>query len=268
MSLAQYLKQFMIHDKDLPVTHHSIGNVDLNVYPGKYHIPDDKLNEFYKIYKEYVFQEKKQAYLTEKQIENGKILFDLDFRYPNHVQEKQYSKKHVIDFIKMTLEGLCDIYQQVQSNHIEFYVFEKDNVKTLENVTRDGIHIMLNVQADFATKMILRDYLIQHISEIWDFELENTWENVFDECTMKGHINWQLYGSQKPGNEGYKLKYIFDSYHDETNMIHIDEVDTMKINFDEYFPKFCARNTNGLHKFRLQEKYIEKHQKYSLQINK
>ena len=194
----------------------------------------------------------------------------MDFRYPLEVEERQHSKDHVIDFIQMAMEGLCDIYQSVESKHIQFYIFEKDNVNICEdkNVTKDGIHIILNISTDFATKMILRDYLIENIGEIWDLELKNTWEEVIDEGVMKGHSNWQLYGSQKPGHECYKLKYIFDSYHDETNMLHIDEIETMKIDFDEYFPKFCVRNVEGLHKFRLQDKYIEKHQKYSSQTSK
>ena len=39
--------------------------------------------------------------------------------------------------------------------------------------------------------------------------MKNTWEEVIDEGVMKGHVNWQLYGSQKPGKECYKLKYIW-----------------------------------------------------------
>jgi P4 family phage/plasmid primase-like protien len=267
MSLDQYLKKFMVpnDDKTTPITHTKIGSHELNVYGGKYHIPDDKTNEFYKAYKKHVFQEKKQAYLTEKQLENGKILIDLDFRYSMEVETRQHSKDHIIDFIQMTMEGLCDIYQNVNSNHIEFYIFEKDNVNFCEdkNVTKDGIHIILNVAADFATKIFLREYLVEHIGEIWDLEIKNTWEQVVDEGVMRGHVNWQLFGSQKPGNECYKLKYIFDSYQDE-----IEEIDVMKIDFDEYFPKFCARNTDGLNKFRLQDKYIEKHEKYLTQTSK
>ena len=47
MSLDQYLKKFKIEDKTLPSTHTKIGNNDLSVYGGNYHIPDDKMNEFY-----------------------------------------------------------------------------------------------------------------------------------------------------------------------------------------------------------------------------
>ena len=57
MSLHQYLKKFKI-DGTLSSTHTQIPCHELEVYGGNYHIPDDKMNEFYKVYKKYVFQEK------------------------------------------------------------------------------------------------------------------------------------------------------------------------------------------------------------------
>ena len=272
MSLDKFLSKYFVTDKSLPITNTKIAKKELGVKGGSYHIPNDKLSEFYKVYKKYVFQEKNQAYLTEVQLEKGKILIDLDFRYPVEIEERQHTKDHIIDFIQMTMEGLCDIYQNIESKKIEFYIFEKDNVNLDDDrYTKDGIHIILNVESDFPTKMILRDYLVEHIGDIWDLDdlgLKNTWDQVIDDGVIKGNAPWQLYGSQKPGHECYKLKYIFNSYYDETNMLNIDDIEVMKINFDEYFPKFCARNVDGLHKFRLQDKHIEKHEEYSNKTSK
>ena len=39
--------------------------------------------------------------------------------------------------------------------------------------------------------------------------LQNTWDEVLDEGITKGTTNWQLYGSRKPGNESYMLKYHY-----------------------------------------------------------
>ena len=144
-----------------------------------------------------MYLRKKQAYLTEKQHEVGKIVIDLDFRYDG-IEERQHTKDHVSDFVVMVFEGLNELFYNIIDKNIEFYVFEKDNINPCENVTKDGIHMIINVECDFATKMILRNYLLENIDDIWDnSNMKNSWEEVIDEGVMKGHVN-QLYGSQKP----------------------------------------------------------------------
>ena len=51
MSLDQFLKKFIVSEKGAPVNYTKIGDRDLNVYGNKYFIPEDKTNEFYKVYK-------------------------------------------------------------------------------------------------------------------------------------------------------------------------------------------------------------------------
>ena len=263
MSLDQFLKKFIVSEKGAPVNYTKIGDRDLNVYGNKYYIPEDKTNEFYKAYKNHVFKQKKQAYLTEKQLDVGKILIDLDFRYDVSVEERQHTKDHIYDFIIMTIEGFSDLFDNIQNKNIEFYVFEKDNINPCENITKDGIHMIINVECDFATKMIFRNYLLENIGDIWDNDnMKNTWEEVIDEGVMKGHVNWQLYGSQKPGKECYKLKYIWEVNVDENDEITTNEINPQLINFDNYFPKFCARNKTNLHSFQLKEKYANIYEKF------
>lgn len=263
MSLDQCLKKFVVSEKGAPVNYTKIGDKDLNVYGNKYFIPEDKTNEFYKAYKKHVFRDKKQAYLTEKQHEVGKIVIDLDFRYDVSVDERQHTKDHVSDFVIMVFEGVNELFHNIVNKNIEFYVFEKDNVNPCEDVTKDGIHIIMNVECDFATKMVLRDYMLNNIDDIWDnSNMKNTWNEVIDEGVMKGHVNWQLYGSQKPGKECYKLKYIWNITLDETGEITMEEVKTHLIDFDKYFPRFCARNKNDLHSFQLKEDYKDIYEKY------
>ena len=92
--------------------------------------------------------------------------------------------------------------------------------------TKDGIHIIINIITDFATKMILRNYIIQNIVDIWDdLPITNTWNDVVDESVMKGHANWQLYGSKKPGNKPYKLKYIYNTEIHDNDEISVIEID-------------------------------------------
>ena len=189
----------------------------------------------------------------------------MDLRYDIDVQERQHTKEHIDDFIELCMNGICDTFQSVQGKVIEFYVFEKENVNECfdKNITKDGIHIIINIECDFATKMIFRDYIIKNIDDIWsDLGNTNDWNSVVDEGVMKGHVNWQLYGSRKPGHESYQLKYIQQCEIQEDEGMEISEVDVRYINFDEYFPRFCARNKYNLHNFRLNETCLDIYEKY------
>ena len=87
----------------------------------------------------------------------------------------------------------------------------------LEKITKDGIHIMIDLQMDMVSKILLRNMLIKEMPDIWDdLKISNTWDEVFDDAVMKGHANWQMFGSRKPGNEDYKLKYMFACEYNET----------------------------------------------------
>ena len=70
MNLEKVLKGCITNDKSL-VNYTKIGNQQLNIFGNKYFIPDDTIKAFYTQYKKYVFQENKDAYLTEKQLETG-----------------------------------------------------------------------------------------------------------------------------------------------------------------------------------------------------
>ena len=269
MALDAFLKKFVVSEKGSPCNYTKIGDRELGVFGNKYFIPDDKVDEFYKVYRKHVFEEKKEAYLTEKQHDIGKVVIDLDFRYAPEIEKKQHSKDHIIDFVELMVNAFCDTFTTIEGNKLEFYVFEKDHVNLCDDITKDGIHIITNVECDFATKMIIRDYVVDNIGDIWDdvLPIKNEWKDVVDESVMKGHANWQLYGSQKPGKEMYKLKYIIEMNVDESGEIAFQEVDVKKINFDKYFPMFCARTKHSLLNFRLDENKKEVYERYQNQVS-
>jgi len=219
-----------------------IGNPKFSITGGSYCIPLDQLAEFYELYKRHVFVEGKQAYLTEKQLENGPIVIDIDFRYSVEVEERQHTVEHVTRFILLVL----DCINKVRINNgkeLSCYVFERENVNCQEKLTKDGIHMLINLEMDVITKIILRKMILQEIGEIWsDLKIINTWDDVMDEGVMKTYSNWQLFGSRKPGHEDYKLKYIFAcNYATEWSLTESKVTqEWIMANFD----KLAARNTN------------------------
>ena len=263
MTLDKVLKSCITNDKTL-VNHTKIGNPSLNIFGGKYYIPEDTIKSFYEQYKKHVFQDKKDAYFTEKQLEKGKILIDLDFRYDKSVNEKQHTQEHIEDMIEMILNGFSELFQDIQERTISFFVFEKQSVNQCEDKTKDGIHIMINILCDVATKRILRDYMISQLPDIWDdLPITNTWNDVVDEGVMKASVNWQLYGSKKPGNEPYKLKSIYETKISKDQSLDIKPLDIAKLNFDTLFPQLCARDTTHCYQsFALHESFHRQHAEY------
>jgi P4 family phage/plasmid primase-like protien len=221
-------------------THTKIGAPKLNISGGSYFIPEEEEENFYKIYKQHVFTERKQAYITEKQLSEGQILIDVDFRYNVDIEEKQHTKNHIIDLINCILE----IINQIKQNNgtlLHCYVFEKDNVNMEEKQTKDGIHLMIDLKMDYTCKAILRNKLIEEMKVIWsDLPITNEFSDVFDGAVMKGSSNWQMFGSRKPGNEDYKIKYVFECGYKEGWNIEEKKINLVWVL--ENFNKLLARN--------------------------
>jgi P4 family phage/plasmid primase-like protien len=242
MSLDNFLKSVMTKSGEQH-THTKIGDKNLNIMGGSYSIPLEKMDEFYRIYKKHVFQEGKFAFLTEKQMEEGPILIDVDFRYTCDVDTKQHNINHVCQLLDCILEGIKNIKMLTDNKTIECYVFEKENVNMLEDKTKDGIHLLINLKMDYKCKLLLRKHLLKEMPEIWnDLPIQNSWQDVFDESVVKGYSNWQLYGSRKPGNESYQLKHRFVCmYNNEWN---IKESPVTHDWIVSNFIKLTARNTD------------------------
>ena len=90
---------------------------------------------------------------------------------------------------------------------------EKPNVNQQldKNVTKDGIHMIIGIQMDNTQQTMLREKILKEIGDIWELPLTNDWNAVLDEGISRGHTNWQMYGSRKPGNQAYELKYYYGS---------------------------------------------------------
>ena len=142
-----------------------------------------------------MFENHKEAYIVERQLDNGKIAIDLDFRYDSSITEKQHTNDHITDFIELCMNGFNDLFEDLNNKPISFYIFEKENVNCLDTVTKDGIHVIINIVADISTKLLFRKYILENIEDVWnDLPLENDWDSVVDEAVMKGNAGWQLYG--------------------------------------------------------------------------
>ena len=193
------------------ITHTRIGSPDLNIYGGSFNISADELPLFYKLYYEHVFVKGRKEYLTEKQLNGaGPLLVDFDFRYDISVMKRQHTSEHIQDMIQLYLEELKEFFVFDESRPFPIFVMEKPTVNRVvdKNLTKDGVHMIIGIQMDNTLQLMLRERILKKLVDVWELPLTNTWEDVLDEGISKGCVNWQMYGSQKPGHDAYKLSYF------------------------------------------------------------
>ena len=227
------------------ITHTRIPDKNLNIFAGSYVIPKEELPTFYSLYYSHIFEKKQKEYLTEKQLEkDGPIVIDFDFRYNHGVTERQHTLSHITDIMGAYMDELKQFYTFVSSKAIPIYIFEKPNVNRLQDgsLTKDGIHMIIGLKSDHIIQTMLRDKMLNLLPEYIDLPLINTWESVLDEGISKGHTNWQLFGSRKPGNEAYELTHYFVATYDPNDQnFELDEQDIKLFNLKQNFEKLSVQ---------------------------
>ena len=261
-SLNAFLKKRK-RKKDGEYTHTRIGNVSLGIYGGSYFIPTSDRDEFYKLYFKHVFEDKKPEYLTETQNkeEGGPLLVDLDLRYPIEIKERQYKESDISDIVDLYAESLQELLDIEEELVFTIFVFEKDEVNVLEEVTKDGIHLVCGLSMKHNLQMILRDIVMaKEKNETHIFKnigCVNKIDDIFDECISSGRNNWQLWGSMKPNCKPYKLKYAY-RIDLEGNDYDKESIDIDALTPKELLPVISAQNTMFPKVTNIKEKYKEK----------
>lgn len=229
-------------------THQRIGNKELGIYGGSYCIPDEKMDEFNKLYYESIIVNGNKEYLTERQLKNDQspILVDLDLKYNPEIIGRQHTDDDIMTIIETFL---MEIKKCVELDETPFpvYVFHKENInKSSDECTKDGIHIIFGIQMNHDVQAILRNGIIKTLPDKLDLQCINKWENIIDNAISSGSSPWQLYGSRKPGFEAYKIdKYcLFQYKNDEFSLEECKSNNEIRMNLD-LFTKICARYKNN-----------------------
>ena len=231
-------------------TNTRIGNKSAGIFGGSYYISEDEYSEFLNLYYEEVFVQKKQEYLTEKQLDKeGPILIDIDLNFALDLPGRVYTDDHINDLLNNYLGNLKNIYQFDEDVTFPIYVFEKSNVKRVpeKNKTKDGIHIIIGIKSDRITQQILRKRMVTEIKDMWEgeFDITNTWDDVLDNCISSGSSNWQMYGSTKPTFEPYVLSKVYNVvYNSDDNDLDLKTVPLNKFDLKRNFEKLSARYKN------------------------
>jgi P4 family phage/plasmid primase-like protien len=226
-------------------THTRIGNKEFNVFGGSYLINNDEEETFYKAYYEKVFTNKKQEYLTEKQIENGVLAIDLDLHYSNDVELRQHNKDFVDTLMQYYVNNLKKYFDFNSNDTFKIYVMERIEPCLFDDKTKDGLHIIFGLNLNRRSQIDLRNRMIKQKEVIQLFDtlpLINNLDGVFDEGITKGCVNWNLYGSRKPSFKQYLLTYLYECVFTDNNEYELENID-FEMNY-ELFKELIVRNTN------------------------
>ena len=286
--LSVFLKQYSAkgenNPNNYPPTHTRIGDKEGKIFGGSYYIPPEKLSSFYELYCDHIFNKKKMEFLTEKQLEgNGPILIDFDFKYSYEVTVRLHTPENIQDLIILYLEELKNFFVFQEGVSFNVFILEKPNINRVadKNITKDGIHIVIGIQMDHIMQIMLRENILKKIADIFEnLPLTNSWESILDEGITKGSVNWQLFGSRKPGNEAYNLtQHYVISYDKNDGEFSMDEKEVKKFNVFENFASLTAQNTEnpkfeinpkimGLYKQRVEMKNNKTKFSTNIKINK
>ncbi len=216
--LTNYLANFKA-EKNGNFTHTRIGDKKLNIYAGTYNIPNENHLEFMELYYNWVIVAGNDEYLTEKQDRTeGVIALDFDFRYDPSIKSRQHTEDHILDMLCLYMNKLAELCDIDCNTTISAYVMNKPNPNCLNDKTKDGIHIIIDAKLDRNAQKIMRLMLLEELKSLWgDLPITNDWSDVVDEGVVNGSVNWQLYGSNKPHNEKYKLTSKYDFIYEEDN---------------------------------------------------
>jgi hypothetical protein len=212
-------------------THTRIPDKDLNIYGGNYSFNNE--DDFYKGLYDFVFRQNKKEYLTEKQLENGTFVIDLDFRYSYDVKTRQHTKDNIEDIVYLFINTVKKYVQF--DNSFRCYVMQKPNVNRLADgsKTKDGIHLLYTFELNDTIKQVVRKDVIKEIPDvIKNLPLINSWEDVIDEGVIKRSCNWNIYGCSKPANERYEIIDIYEFELDKTDNELMTTKPTFNLDFD------------------------------------
>jgi P4 family phage/plasmid primase-like protien len=200
---------------------------------GSYLIPLDKLDEFHELYAKELETGKKLYFLEapRRDIDYGYVKVDFDFRYPLETPNRQYTKTHVKNIVKV-YRDLIKKYFVTDEADLTCYVTERSEPvkRDNENTIGDGFHLLFTVGLPYSFQHVLRNMVIEKIVKdkiIDDIKTLNSIQDVIDKSVVESN-NWFVYGSRKLNKEPYLLTMELDNINDEQDLDKWSMTDLVK----------------------------------------
>lgn len=214
-----------------------------------YTIPDEKMDEFYRLYCNYV-NINGPLTITEKMTRIGPLRVDLDFLYDGRVEDHKHTQAMTISFVKaymaeaaryIDIKDVTDVYVMEKSEPT-FYPGKKES--------KSGIHLVVpEVRVNRNVELAIRNTLLPKMDDFFPgLGLKKDWRETYDKSPLNHTSWWALLGSKKPAGDGatpqpYQLKYSIEWDPNDT-AVAIDEEVNREIK-PENIRKFSIRSANN-----------------------
>jgi P4 family phage/plasmid primase-like protien len=181
-----------------------------------YTIPDEKMDEFYRLYCNHV-NNNGPLTITEKMTRIGPLRVDLDFLYDGQVEDHKHTQAMTISFVKaymaeaaryIDIKDVTDVYV-MEKPEPTFYPGKKES--------KSGIHLVVpDVRSNKNVELAIRNALMPKMDEFFPgLEMKKDWRETYDKSPLNHTSWWALLGSKKPAGEGatpqpYQLKYSIE----------------------------------------------------------
>lgn len=234
-NLYNFLNIYRLNEKSIKPTHTSMGS-----FLGSFNIPDNKMDEFYKLYKK-VIKANQIPNLLEVHLDYGPIIIDLDFKYTlksSTILTRIYTYEDIKIVLELYNKTICN-FLSINDDNFKVFLLEKSKPKIIvrndSNNTiqyKDGVHIIYpeicvfnKIQLLFrelVLNKIIEDKLLDHLT------LDNNMDDVFDRAVIERN-NWLLYGSGKDSNTDnlYKLSKTYNFELDEIEDDEEEDIDDL-----------------------------------------
>ena len=208
--LQKFLEAHRAETKSGLETHQLFGHGVL------YSIPDEKMDEFYRLYCNYVANNGPLT-ITEKMTRIGPLRVDLDFLYDGHVEDHKHTRAMTISFVKAYM---AEAARYVEIPEItDVFVMEKPEPTFYpgKKESKSGIHLVVpEVRVNRNIELAIRNTLLPKMDEFFPgLDMKKDWRETYDKSPLNHTSWWALLGSKKPAGEGatpqpYQLQYSIE----------------------------------------------------------
>jgi len=149
-----------------------------------------------------------KEYLTQKTKEYGPIISDIDIYYQDSTITKIYPPEFVTTISQIYI-NVVKKYVNTDENNIQVFILEKDHVPFINNLYKDGIHLMMPyICLTQENQYFIRERVIEEVAKLNIFDNRNL-DRIFDKIVIKN--SWTVYGCYNQNNCKYELTKIYDN---------------------------------------------------------
>ena len=261
-TLFKTLEGFLIDcslkkDSKQELTHTEFGKTIKRTF----HIPNEKYDQYMKLYYKDVIKPKKTHNIIERQLifkngDSGPLLLDVDLQFLPQYTSRQYTSDHINDLVQIVLDLISNTFEMDDDVNFIVAVQEKPAPRTVTKpnstaFVKDGIHLMFSISIDMIYHQYFRQKIIETVEKMESWKtlpISNGFEDVFDSSISNGTNGWLAPRSMKPDDKNhYDVTLAYNvNFDTEKNtwskIILVEKAEQVDAFYQQYYKQLFVRN--------------------------